>query len=393
MLLPIRCDAPVYHWPVATVALIVANVLVFFGMASGAIDPSSGWMLEYGTGLHAHQWLLSIFTHLDFGHLFGNMVFLWVFGLVTEGKLGWRRFLPCYFLIGVGQSAVEQALFSGASHEGEFSMGASAAIYGLLAMSCVWAPKNNVTIFVWVIFFITTFDLSVGALAAIYIGLDLLTLVGVNFLLFAFSGETTFALSPVLHLMGAVAGAAVGVALFKRGKVDCENWDIFSVLNGTYGPYAKKETKELSGEQKQEREQTQSVDAKRLFVALLESKQSVKALGVKQKMDALNRPMQIGRKEFLALIVGLHQERQWAESAPVMAEFIRLFPEHSEAVRLKLAHICLVELERPAKAMEFLEDVELAELNAQEKQMYKKLRAVAKRKVEEGVLELDDGKL
>lgn len=392
MLLPISCDAPVYHWPVATVTLIVANVLVFLAIAFGAIDPQAGWVLQYGTGIHAHQWVLSIFTHIDFGHLLGNMVFLWVFGLVTEGKLGWRRFLPCYFLIGVGESAVEQLLFSGASHESGFSLGASAAIYGLLAMACVWAPKNSVTMLFWIFFFFFTFDVTVGLLAAIYVGLDLLTAVGINVLLMMFGGELQLALSPVLHLMGAGAGAVIGVALLKQGKVDCENWDIFAVFQGTYGPYAKPEDSQLSNQQRQEQEQTQSTNAKRMFVALVETGQGLKALGVKRKMNDLGRPLELSRKELLALVVSLHKEEQWSESAPVMAELLRDFSEGSELVRLKLAQICLVELERPAKALELLQELNAAKLNGQQQQMRKKLIAVAKRQIEQGVLEVDDGR-
>jgi membrane associated rhomboid family serine protease len=105
MILPVSCDAILYHWPYATVGLIAANVLAFIVMVMGVFDPLNGWVLMYGEGLHPGQWLLSLFVHDGLGHLLGNMFFLWVFGMVTEGKLGWWRFLACYFLIGVSQSA------------------------------------------------------------------------------------------------------------------------------------------------------------------------------------------------------------------------------------------------------------------------------------------------
>ena len=41
------------------------------------------------------------------------MVFLWGFGLVVEGKLGWWRFLLIYLAIGVTQCAFEQTIMLG----------------------------------------------------------------------------------------------------------------------------------------------------------------------------------------------------------------------------------------------------------------------------------------
>jgi len=43
----------------------------------------------------------SMFLHGGFGHLLGNMFFLWAFGIVVEGKLGWWKFLGVYMTIGI----------------------------------------------------------------------------------------------------------------------------------------------------------------------------------------------------------------------------------------------------------------------------------------------------
>ena len=391
LIVPISCDAPVYHWPVATVSLIAANVVIFFAMALELIDPAAGWHLDHGNGLHAQQWLLSIFTHANFGHLLGNMVGLWVFGLVTEGKLGWRRFLSCYFLIGVGQSAIEQLMFAW-QDDYSYSLGASSAIYGLMAMSCVWAPKNNVTMFVWVFFFITTFDLSVGFLAGLYVGLDLVSAVLFNLFSVSFGAGINLAITEVLHLMGAAAGAAIGVVMLKKGKVDCETWDLFSVLSGNYGPYRKQTEATLSADERRELNESRTLDANRLFTALVASSQGLKALGVVRRMHDMGTPLELSRKEHLALIVALHKEQQWSESAPVMAEFIQSHPEGSDAIRLKLAQICIVELERPGKALEILDQIDAKKLKEPQQIMWKKLRIVGQRQVAEGVLEVDDGK-
>src|SRR5687768_4391877 len=154
MLIPYSTDAPIYYWPFATVGLIAANVLIFFGVAFGNLGPVEDWVLTYGDGLHPDDWFRGMFMHGGLGHLIGNMLFLWVFGLVVEGKLGWWKFLCCYLAIGVTQSMIEQIVMLGYSGEVPGSVGASAAIFGLIAIATVWAPLNEIS-FLWMFYFRT----------------------------------------------------------------------------------------------------------------------------------------------------------------------------------------------------------------------------------------------
>jgi membrane associated rhomboid family serine protease len=104
MLLPWNTDAPIYHFPWATIGLIVVNTLVYFGTLES--ETAEQWMLAYGQGLQPVQWITSNFMHAGLMHLAGNMIFLWGFGLVIEGKLGWWRFLIVYLGIGAIECAV-----------------------------------------------------------------------------------------------------------------------------------------------------------------------------------------------------------------------------------------------------------------------------------------------
>lgn len=70
------------------------------------------------------------------------MVFLWVFGLVVEGKIGWWRFLVCYLGVGVGQSLVEQILTLPLHGVNVRSGGASSAIFGIMAMAAI-GPRST----------------------------------------------------------------------------------------------------------------------------------------------------------------------------------------------------------------------------------------------------------
>lgn len=378
---PYSCDALLYHLPIATGVLIAINVVAFIGAMSEKINVENGWLLEYGTGLHPLQWLLSPFMHGDFEHLLGNMLFLWTFGLVTEGKLGWWRFTAVYLGIAVGQSAIEQAIFPLLAPDIPFTVGASAAIAGLMAMAVVWAPINQISVFVLFMFRAFTFEVGVGVFAALYVGLDLLFC----FLL----GQG--AIGSATHLMGAAMGALAGVVLLKTGVVECEDNDLFSVLSGVYGTERTKQREDAATAAKVvERTADQTLEMRRRFEAYLKIGQPQEALATLQRARHRKIPLETNRQDLLALIAGLQKEKLWAESAPVMAELLERFPEGSEGVRIKLAQVCLVELDKPGKALELIGPLDGARLSPQLAAARDKLRAVAQRKVGEGELEVDD---
>src|SRR5687767_7090689 len=123
MLIPFRTDAPIYHWPFATVSLIVINTLIALAVAAGTFPEPEEWILRHGE-FNPLQWFTSNFIHGGIFHVLGNMFFLWGFGLVVEGKLGWWKFLILYLGLGVTQSAIEQTIMLGAEEGGSY--GASA---------------------------------------------------------------------------------------------------------------------------------------------------------------------------------------------------------------------------------------------------------------------------
>ena len=379
MILPVRCDAPLYHLPIATVGLIVTNILAFVLLITGQVDPIDGWILMYGQGMHPREWLLSIFTHGGFGHLLGNMFFLWTFGMVVEGKLGWWKFLATYLVIGVGESAIEQAIMLNTLGR-PGSIGASAAVFGLMAMACVWAPMNDVKMFVLFGVYLFTFDATVVVLAAIYIGLDVTMAV----ILGSDAGGS------LLHLMGVLLGGTLGAVMVKRKVVDCERWDIFTVMRGEQGEPTKEEVASPSEEQVAAHEQKKVREAKQKILAYLQIGQAPQALLVLRKVRDLKLPLELNRQEQLKIISGLDQHKQWADSAPLMAQFVEQFPENCAAVRLRLAQICLVELQRPAKTLELLGPLSDAQLNENQRLLRKKLTAVAKKQIDEGAVELDE---
>ena len=220
--IPYGTDAPVYYWPFTTVGLIVANVLAF-GLTLAAPHQVEPFILAFGHGIQPLQWITSAFLHAGIVHLLGNMVFLWSFGLIIEGKLGWYKTLALYLSIAAAQSAIVQVFMLGS--EGG-ALGASGAIFGLMAMSLIWAPENKiecflVVFFIWIVRF-TRFQVKVITLVGLFL---LFQLVVAIFTKMTMSSE-------VLHLVGAGVGFPAAILMLKLDWVDCEHWDLFSVWSG-----------------------------------------------------------------------------------------------------------------------------------------------------------------
>lgn len=88
--------------------LLIINVLVF--LAQQTFGESSGFNMENLFALHTWQsplfkpwqFVTHLFMHGSWGHLFGNMFALWMFGSVLENLWGPKRFLTFYIVCGLG---------------------------------------------------------------------------------------------------------------------------------------------------------------------------------------------------------------------------------------------------------------------------------------------------
>ena len=94
--------------------------------------------------------LVSMFMHGGLMHLFGNMLFLWVFGDNLEDRLGHARYFAFYLLTGVLASLAHVfstlAFSEGGSGMLVPSLGASGAISGVLGGYVILFPRNQVRV-------------------------------------------------------------------------------------------------------------------------------------------------------------------------------------------------------------------------------------------------------
>lgn len=231
MLIPYGTDAPLYHYPLSTIAIIAVNTLMFcatgMGMETGLHDPYRWLILEFNQ-INPLQWITAAFMHASWMHLVGNMIFLWCFGLVVEGKLGWRRFALLYLALAAAEGAITQVpmFFLAGGHGG--ALGASGVIFALIAVALVWAPDNDMhCLFPWSYFYIRQVDVRIIHLALFYFALEMLDLMFAGFHMS----------TPMLHLLGLAVGFPFAFYMLRKDLVDCEGWDVISRY-GTGSPWS-----------------------------------------------------------------------------------------------------------------------------------------------------------
>jgi rhomboid family protein len=106
----------------------------------------------------------AMFLHGSFAHLFGNMLYLWIFGDNLEDVLGHARFLALYLVTGVCAGLAHVAVTAAfGGNQLIPSLGASGAISGVLGGYFVLFPRRRVR----VIFFYNVMEVP----ALIVIGL------------------------------------------------------------------------------------------------------------------------------------------------------------------------------------------------------------------------------
>ncbi|KAA5539846.1 rhomboid family intramembrane serine protease [Roseiconus nitratireducens] len=222
MIIPYSTDAPLYHWPIATASIIVANIAIFCAttvqLMLGNVEVESiEWLFLQFNQINPLQWLTCAFMHADIFHLLGNMFFLFAFGLIVEGKIGTARFTAVYFAICMAIGAIAQIPMFFLAGEGSV-LGASGVVFGLMAIAIIWAPENELECFY--LFFVAfgTFEARIISFGAFFIFLQLVDLILGGFSMSGAMG----------HMIGALVGAPIAFHMLRADTVDCEGWDVVS---------------------------------------------------------------------------------------------------------------------------------------------------------------------
>jgi membrane associated rhomboid family serine protease len=190
---PLRDNIPTDRFPVVTVALILANAVIYFLLQDGRLGlPDSGFAGDWPVPAYAAipceftgadpcrtapgpATILTLFTsmfmHGSILHLGGNMLFLWIFGNNVEDSMGPVKFILFYVLGGLAADAAHIALSSGSEVP---TLGASGAVAGVLGGYLLLFPRARVITVVFIIFFFTILELPALLFLVIWIAQQIL---------------------------------------------------------------------------------------------------------------------------------------------------------------------------------------------------------------------------
>jgi membrane associated rhomboid family serine protease len=164
---------------------------------------NTGEVRHYDTPLPVYfNFLSSMFMHGGFGHIFGNMLFLWVFGDNLENLIGHIRFAVFYLLCGFAAAFAQIVMDSDSIIP---MLGASGAISGVLGGYLVLFPQRRVKAIIF------NFLTEVPAFVALGLWIGYQVLLG--YLTPAGTGGVAYA----AHIGGFVAGAAL-IKVFAIGR-------------------------------------------------------------------------------------------------------------------------------------------------------------------------------
>jgi membrane associated rhomboid family serine protease len=191
--IPLKDNIPTNRFPFVTVALILANVVVYLlairhggSLISG---PDTQEVVKYGATPFAlthpayhcgviptfgveqlgctkaplpntlPTWqtvFTAMFMHASILHIGGNMLFLWIFGNNVEDAMGPVKYIGFYILGGIAALALQTAIGPNSLAP---TLGASGAIAAVLGGYILLYPRARVLTLVFIILFFTVIEL------------------------------------------------------------------------------------------------------------------------------------------------------------------------------------------------------------------------------------------
>jgi membrane associated rhomboid family serine protease len=194
MFLPLKDHNPTERTAVVTIGLIAINGVVFlyeltlgphlqaFIAAWGAVPYEITHMTDlvgqYGDNPFVQRpgppfipltVITSMFMHGGVMHIFGNMLFLWIFGNNVEDLLGPVKYLFFYLACGVAAALAHIAI---APNSLTPTVGASGAVAGVLGAYLIAWPRARVLTLVFLIIFVQFVDIPAALLLVLWFAMQ-----------------------------------------------------------------------------------------------------------------------------------------------------------------------------------------------------------------------------
>jgi len=142
-------------WTPAVKVLIIACVVTFFLQFIDRMTGGPSFIYKFGLtptlvvhNFYLWQLVTYIFLHdtNQFFHILFNMLALWMFGSELESFWGTRQFTKFFFICGIGAGLLTVLL---SPNSPGTTIGASGAIYGILAAYGILFPNRTIILFIF----------------------------------------------------------------------------------------------------------------------------------------------------------------------------------------------------------------------------------------------------
>jgi len=366
MFLPIRTDCPPHRRPTVNTLLIVVNVAVFVAVHYEFFGPYTG-QIDEATALDCaapqlYQFLTYAFRHADWGHLLGNMYFLYIFGNSLNDKLGHLKYVLFY---------LASAIFVGAAYcltNDTLMLGASGAIAAVTTGFLVLFPRSRVLV-LYVLFFIGTFETSS------------LVIIGFKMILFdniiAPSIYGAGHVAHEAHLAGYLFGFSIPLMLLAIRALPRDQFDILALWARMYRRYQYRRAmnsahkpvwvglkqarpvRTSAGEARQGVD-TGSEEIRRIRGEIDQALRRYDLVTAAERyltLIVLDDKQVLGRRQQLDVANQLMSGKQFAEAAEAYEKYITCYPaaEQIPQVYLLLGIIYARHVPNPARAGELLQ--------------------------------------
>ncbi len=158
-MIPIGDENPNTSFPLVNTLLLVANIGIFvYGLVHPALYEK--WIQQFAFVAgdfwrapleHVFTLVTYTFLHGGWGHIIGNMLFLYIFGDNVEDRLGHVSYLFFYFLAAVGGALLQGWFLRDSTIP---MIGASAAISAIVIVYMFFFPTRNVVTLMFFGFFL-----------------------------------------------------------------------------------------------------------------------------------------------------------------------------------------------------------------------------------------------
>jgi membrane associated rhomboid family serine protease len=359
MFFPFRTDVPLRSMPWMNWLLIFLNFIVF-GLQH-VVDPRIiNNCYLYPHAPHLFNFFTYAFLHAGWGHILGNMLFLYIFGNNVNDKLGNIGYLMFYLggavFAGVGYVLTQSS--------GAPVLGASGAIAAVTGAYLVLFPVSNITIVYWLVFFIGRFEVSSIFFVIFFFIQDLF-----------FSFESSNTVAHTAHVSGSIFGFTVCLILLLTKLLPRDRFDVLalvgrwnrkrqfqSIIREGYNPWDKAPTTPPPGSVSNVTPVPANPAMQRLLDLRGEIAEAIAhhnlphATQLYLQLKQLDRNQVLSRQAQLDVANQLTSQHQYPDAADAYEQFLRCFPNYDqiEQVQLMLGIVYARYLNNFARADEVL---------------------------------------